>query len=78
MNNKTINGEIDVAEIITNVENMGIDKEYLGYYEYGFSKDLIEKIKSLEFELTMDNVEKVDIFDNYEKIMIKEYLNLIN
>ena len=77
VNNKTINEEIDVAEIMTNVENMGIDKEYIDYYEYGFSKDLVEKIKNLDIELNIDNLKAIEIFDDYEKIMIKEFLELI-
>ena len=55
---------------------MGIDREYINYYEYGFSKDLIEKIKSLDVELNIDNLENIDNFDNYEKIMIREFLEL--
>lgn len=61
---------------MTNVENMGIDSEYIDYYEYGFSKDLIEKIKSLEVELNINNLATIDIFDNYEKIMLREFLEL--
>ena len=70
--------EMDISEIMTNVENMGIEKEFINYYEYGFSKEMIEKIKSLENELTIENIENIEIFDSYEKIMIKEYLELIN
>lgn len=55
---------------------MGIDSEYIDYYEYGFSKDLIEKIKSLEVELNINNLATIDIFDNYEKIMLREFLEL--
>lgn len=69
---------MDISEIMTNVENMGIEKEFINYYEYGFSKEMIEKIKSLENELTIENIENIEIFDSYEKIMIKEYLELIN
>ena len=76
VNNKAMTEELDVAEIMTNVENMGIDREYIDYYEYGFSKDLIEKIKSLDVKLNIDNIETIDIFDNYEKIMIREFLEL--
>ena len=76
VNNIEMTEEFDVAEIMTNVENMGIDREYINYYEYGFSKDLIEKIKSLDVELNIDNLENIDNFDNYEKIMIREFLEL--
>ena len=76
VNNKAMTEELDVAEIMTNVENMGIDREYIDYYEYGFSKDLIKKIKSLDVKLNIDNIETIDIFDNYEKIMIREFLEL--
>ena len=76
VNNIEMTEELDVAEIMTNVENMGIDREYINYYEYGFSKDLIEKIKSLDVELNIDNLETIDNFDNYEKIMIREFLEL--
>lgn len=77
-NNTGIDTEMDISEIMTNVENMGIEKEFINYYEYGFSKEMIEKIKSLENELTIENIENIEIFDSYEKIMIKEYLELIN
>lgn len=77
-NNTGIDTQIDISEIMTNVENMGIEKEFINYYEYGFSKEMIEKIKSLENGLTIENIESIEIFDSYEKIMIKEYLELIN
>ena len=76
--NDSIETQIDIAEIMTNVENMGIEKEFINYYEYGFSKEMIEKIKLLQVELTIENLEFVEDFDDYEKIMIKEYLELIS
>lgn len=77
MNNKNVSEQIDAAEIMTNVENMGIDAEYIDYYEYGFSKDLIEKIKNLDIDINLENIDEIDVFDEYEKIMIREFIELI-
>lgn len=77
LNNKTVSEEIDATQIMTNVENMGIDTDYIDYYEYGFSKDLIEKIKSLDIVVNLENIDRIEIFDEYEKIMIKEFIELV-
>lgn len=77
LNNKTVSEEIDDTQIMTNVENMGIDTDYIDYYEYGFSKDLIEKIKSLDIVVNLENIDRIEIFDEYEKIMIKEFIELV-
>ena len=76
-NGKAINLDFDVNEIIVNVENMGIEKEFINYYEYGFSKEMIEKIKNLEVNINKENIETMQDFDDYEKLMLKEYFELM-
>ncbi len=78
VNNNEKNNDIDIVELVTNVESLGIEKEYMKYYEYGFSKEMIEKIKSIESNFRIENIDTIEIFDDYEKIMIKEYLELIS
>ena len=69
--------EMDIKEIVEKLENLGMDKEYVEYYDYGFSKDMVEKIKSINCKLSEYDIDNSKVFDDYEKIMIKEYKNLM-
>ena len=71
------NEEIDIKEIIEKLDNLGMDKEYVEYYDYGFSKDMVEKIKSIKCKLSEYDIENSEVFDDYEKLMLKEYKNLM-
>ncbi len=71
------NEEIDIKEIIEKLENLGMDKEYVEYYDYGFSKDMVEKIKSINCKLSEYDIENSEVFDDYEKLMLIEYKNLM-
>lgn len=77
-NGNPIEEQLDIERILDTVENLGINKEDLQYYEYGFSKDFIEKINKVDFEIILENIDFIDEFDSYEKIMFKEYLTLFN
>lgn len=68
--------EINVEDLINNIENLGVEKEYIKYYEYGFSKEMIEKIKKVDMEISIENIDMFEEFDDYEKIMLKEYIEL--
>lgn len=70
--------QLDIGRVLDTIENLGIKKEDLQYYEYGFSKDFIEKINKVEFKITLENIDSIDEFDAYEKIMFKEYLSLFS
>ncbi|MBQ2835788.1 MAG: DEAD/DEAH box helicase [Clostridia bacterium] len=67
------NEELNIKEIIEKLENLGMDKEYVEYYDYGFSKDMVEKLKSIDCNLANYNIESSSIFDDYEKLMLREY-----
>ena len=54
-----------------------MDKEYVEYYDYGFSKDMVEKIKSINCKLSEYDIENSEVFDDYEKLMLIEYKNLM-
>lgn len=71
------NEEIDIKEIIEKLENLGMDKEYVEYYDYGFSKDMVEKLKSINCTLSEYDIDNSKVFDNYEKLMLKEYKKLM-
>ena len=68
-----------IEDIIEKLENMGVDKNYIDYYDYGFSKDLIDKIKDNNVDIKLDEKElkELKIFDEYELLMIKEYKNIM-
>lgn len=68
-----------IEDIIEKLENMGIDKNYIEYYDYGFSKDMIDKMKSnnVDIKLEESKLKELKIFDEYELLMIKEYKNIM-
>lgn len=69
--------EMDIKEIVEKLENLGMDREYVEYYDYGFSKDMVEKIKSINCRLSEYDIENSELFDDYEKLMLLEYKNLM-
>ncbi len=68
-----------IEEIIEKLENMGIDKKYIDYYDYGFSKDMIDKIKDNNIDIKIDEekLKELNVFDDYELLMIREYKNIM-
>lgn len=68
-----------IEDIIEKLENMGIDKDYIDYYDYGFSKDMIDKIKdnNVDIKLEEEKLKELKIFDEYELLMINEYKNIM-
>ena len=38
---------------------------------------MIEKIKNLEVNINKENIETMQEFDDYEKLMLKEYFELM-
>lgn len=69
----------NIEEIIEKLENMGIDKDYIDYYDYGFSKDMIDKIKNnnVDIKLEEEKLREINVFDDYELLMIKEYKSIM-
>ena len=37
---------------------------------------MIEKIKKVDMEISIENIDMFEGFDDYEKIMLKEYIEL--
>ena len=68
-----------IEDVIEKLENMGVDKNYIDYYDYGFSKDMIDKIKNnnIDIKLEENALKELKIFDEYELLMIKEYKNIM-
>lgn len=68
-----------IEDIIEKLENMGVDKKYINYYDYGFSKDMIDKIKdnNVDIKLDEEQLKQLEVFDEYELLMIKEYKNIM-
>ena len=67
----------NLENVIEKIENMGIDEKLLPFYDYGFPKEMIDRIEKLEYPLEMYKIEDLKEFDEYEKIMLKEFLEII-
>lgn len=63
-------------DIVEKIENMGIDQRMMPFYDYGFPKEMIDKISKLELPIESYNIDELDEFDSYEKIMLKEFLEI--
>ena len=71
------NNEIILADEIDKIGNIGIDEKILIFYDYGFPKEMIDKIAKLEKTINMYNIDELEEFDEYEKIMIKEFIEIM-
>lgn len=69
--------ESSFEEIIEKIENLGVDESLLPFYDYGFPKEMIDKLEKLELPLEKCNIDELSEFDNYEKIMLKEFFDII-
>lgn len=69
--------ESSFEEIIEKIENLGVDERLLPFYDYGFPKEMIDKLEKLEAPLETYNIDNLSGFDDYEKIMLKEFLDII-
>ncbi len=65
-----------IEEIVEKIENMGLDEKLLPFYDYGFPKEMIDKIAKLELPIESYNIDELEKFDNYEKIMLKEFIDI--
>ncbi len=61
--------DYDVVEISNSLENKKLEDKYNKLLEYGFSLDMIKKIK--------DGNDTNDLLDDYEKRIYNEYLQLV-
>ena len=64
-------------EIFEKIDNMGIDEKMIPFYDYGFPKEIIDKISKLELPIESYDIDNLDEFDDYEKIMIKEFVEIM-
>lgn len=71
------NQEIDLMQAMDRLENLGIEEKMIPFYEYGFPKETLDKIAKLENEINYYEILELSEFDDYEKIMIKEYIEAI-
>lgn len=71
------NEDIDLSEAIAKIETLGIDEELIEFYDFGFSKDIIDKMKKFEQNIFELDIDKLEEFDEYEKLMLKDYKELI-
>lgn len=69
--------EMTLTEAISKIEIMGIDEEYIEFYDYGFPKEMINKIKKYGKEILDYEIDNLEEFDEYEKVMLKEYKELM-
>lgn len=68
---------ISIDDIIEKVENNFIDDKLIQFYDYGFPKKLIDKINDLKEDIFSINIDEQQIFDDFEKIMITEYIEIM-
>ncbi len=68
-NIENIDSSYDIIEISNNLENKNIDEKYDDLLEFGFSIDTIKKIQISNGD--------VNLLDDYEKIIYKEYKALV-
>lgn len=66
----------NMEDIIEKIENMGVEEDMMPFYDYGFPKEMIDKISKLEKPIEEYNIEDLKEFDDYEKIMIKEFIEI--
>lgn len=66
----------NMDDIIEKIENMGVEEEMMPFYDYGFPKEMIDKISKLEKPIEEYNIDNLKEFDDYEKIMIKEFIEI--
>lgn len=65
-----------MEDIVEKIENIGVDEKMIPFYDYGFPKEMIDRISKLEFPIESYNIDDLDEFDDYEKIMIKEFIEI--
>lgn len=61
--------DYDIVEISNSLENKNLDEQYNRLLEYGFSLDMIKKIK--------DGNNTASLLDDYEKTIYEEYIQLM-
>ncbi len=69
---------IDLDNVMIQIENIGIDEKLISFHDFGFPKETIDKIANLDKPINEYNIDELNEFDNYEKIMIEDYLSLMN
>lgn len=69
--------EFSIDLILEKVENNFIDENLIEFYDYGFPKQLIDKIEKLDANITTLSIDELLEFDEFEKIMLKEYIEIM-
>ena len=69
--------EIDLIQAIDKIENIGIEEKMIPFYDYGFPEETLDKIAKLENEINFYEISELTEFDDYEKIMIMEYIKIM-
>lgn len=70
------NQEIDLVQAMDKLDNLGIEDKMIPFYDYGFPKETLDKIAKLENEINSYEISELSEFDDYEKIMIDEYIKI--
>ena len=65
--NETV--DYDIVEISNSLENKNLEEQYNKLLEYGFSLDMINRIK--------EGNNTIDLLDDYEKTIYQEYIGLV-
>ena len=70
------NQQIDLVQAMDKLDNLGIEEKMIPFYDYGFPKETLDKIAKLENEINSYEISELSEFDDYEKIMIDEYIKI--
>ncbi|MDD2208526.1 MAG: DEAD/DEAH box helicase [Bacilli bacterium] len=69
--------DFSIDLILEKVENNFIDENLIEFYDYGFPKQLIDKIEKLGGNISILAIDEISEFDEFEKIILKEYIEIM-
>lgn len=73
---KEIINQIDSMEIANYFENGNLDEEHQKMYDFGLPLELVNIIKNGKVIISEYLKEENKVLDEYEKVMLNEYLNI--
>lgn len=68
---------LTLEEIVEKISNNFIDDNLTKYYDYGFPKFLIDKLEKIEVNILSADIDSINEFDDFEKIILKEYVEIM-
>ena len=66
-----------MEQAMNRLDSLGIEDKMLPFFDFGFPKETIDKIAKLENEVNTYKISELTDFDDYEKIMINEFIKMM-